>query len=103
MGVFSSVEKYRVPNDGDAYRFYLVSRTQSPVVHHSRATHVKRLRVVARRAGHNIRAFLAFMHDTIVAAKMRRIQRELMCHSRAEQDAGGFPRRPLILGDKWDF
>jgi hypothetical protein len=103
MCVFSSVEKYRVPNDGDAYRFYLVSRTQSPVVHHSRATRVKRLRVVARRAGHHIRAFLAFMHDAIVAAKMRRIQRELMCHSRAEQDAGGFPRRPLILGDKWDF
>ena len=60
-------------------------------------------KAVARRAGHNIRAFLAFMHDAIVAAKMRRIQRELMCHSRAEQDAGGFPRRPLILGDKWDF
>jgi hypothetical protein len=34
---------------------------------------------------------------------MLRIQRELMFHSRAEQDAGGFPRRPLILGDKWDF
>ena len=60
-----------------------------------------------------LRAALKVLHQAVIAAKMRRLQSELMFHSAAhedwslraegEPDAAKFPRRPLILGDKWDF
>jgi hypothetical protein len=51
------------------------------------------------------------IHESIVAAKSRRLRSELMFHSgageswspRMEADATQFARRPLILGEKWDF
>jgi hypothetical protein len=58
------------------------------------------------------------VHRAIVAAKLRRIERELMLHSLhgsvrerwgtlgghgGETDATKFPQRPMIIGDKWDF
>jgi hypothetical protein len=65
----------------------------------AREIHLKRLRVLARRAGSRVRAALGVIHKAIVTAKMRRVQRELMFHTK---DIGDFPQRPLILGDKWD-
>ena len=45
---------------------------------------------------------LLIVHRAIVAARLRRLPRDLMF-----ADPGGdhadFPRPPLILGDKWDF
>lgn len=110
MGVFSSgLDRSRALNDNDAYRAYLISRNQ-PIVHHSGAMQLKRLRVVGRRARNHVRSFLSFMHNAMVAAKMRRIQRELMFHAGPkwheegpDKDVRDFPQRPLILGDKWDF
>jgi len=54
---------------------------------------------------------LRAMHRAIVAAKLRRLRTELMLRRRspaqpslrAELDASQFPRRPMTLGDKWDF
>jgi hypothetical protein len=62
-------------------------------------------------------AALKTIHEAIVAAKMRRLQRELMFHGDFgdeafdispdkpldEQDVRRIPQRPMILGDKWDF
>jgi hypothetical protein len=68
-------------------------------------------RSLIRRAARRISAALKAMHRAIVAAKLRRLQNELMLHRttpkdngmRAEFDAAKFPQRPLMLGDKWDF
>ena len=52
---------------------------------------------------------LKTIHEAIVAAKTRRLQRELMFHADlgdepfCGQDIGKVPQRPMILGDKWDF
>jgi hypothetical protein len=62
---------------------------------------------------------LEFIHKAIIAAKMRRVQRELMFHTGfhdewsgvppnrregrgSEKDARDFPQTPLLLSDKWD-
>jgi hypothetical protein len=59
------------------------------------------------RATRAIAAALKTMHRAIVAAKLRRLQNELMLHrsarATAEFDVAQFPQRPLMLGDKWDF
>jgi hypothetical protein len=47
----------------------------------------------------------------IVAAKLRRLRGELICHAAMSADgsatpvadAARWPQPPLILGDKWDF
>jgi hypothetical protein len=120
MGAFfSSVDKTRVLNNEDAYRSYLISRNQPPIMVHSGEMHLKRLRVLARRVGSRVSAALIMVHKAIIAAKARRVQRELMFHAGAlgewsrsakqcreergrERDIGDFPQRPLILTDKWD-
>ena len=57
------------------------------------------------------------IHEAIVAAKMRRLQRELMFRGdlgsespdqsfdwpRGEREIRRIAQRPMILGDKWDF
>jgi hypothetical protein len=54
-------------------------------------------------------AMLKTIHEAIVAAKTRRLQRELMFHPASGeepvcgQDIGKIPQQPMILGDKWDF
>ena len=54
-------------------------------------------------------AALRTIHEAIVAAKTRRLQRELMLHGDfgdgpfGEADIGKIPQRPMILCDKWDF
>lgn len=63
-----------------------------------------------------VRSALRTLHRAIAAAKICRIRNELMLHGNAchwaqkpshdgqtEKDAANFPRRPLVLGDKWDF
>ena len=65
-------------------------------------------RALARFAGG-----LKTIHEAIVAARTRRLQRELMFHGDfgegafdtqfGEQDVKKIPQRPMILGDKWDF
>ena len=61
---------------------------------------------VARVLGRLGTAFKT-IHDAIVAAKLRRLQSELMFHecwpAQTDTDATKSPRRPIILGDKWDF
>jgi hypothetical protein len=97
--LFSGVDDTPAPLDEEAYRAWLISRQQSPIVHHSYAMHLKRLRALSRGIGSHVRAALTTMHEAIVAAKMRRIRRELMFHRHELRD---FPQQPLILGDKWD-
>jgi hypothetical protein len=61
-------------------------------------------RFSAARTTRKIAAGLKAMHRAIVAAKLRRLRRELMLHRRtSEVDASQIPQRPLMLGDKWDF
>jgi hypothetical protein len=118
MGVlFSGVDKMRASGDEDAYRAWLISREQPPIVYHSGQMHLKRLRVLARKIGSRVHATLTTIHQAIVAAKMRRVRRELILHagshdewSRSKWREGhgsdheltDFPQRPLILDDKWD-
>jgi hypothetical protein len=115
--LFSGVDDTPAPLDEEAYRAWLISRQQSPIVYHSGAMHLKRLRVLARKIGSHVRTALTTIHEAIVAAKMRRIRRELIFHAGSHDEwsrskwheAPGsghelrdFPQRPLILGDKWD-
>jgi uncharacterized protein (DUF1684 family) len=74
--LFSGVDDTPTPLDEDAYRAWLISRQQSPIVYHSGAMHLKRLRVLARKISSHVRTALATMHQAIVAAKMRRVRRE---------------------------
>ena len=54
-------------------------------------------------------AGLKTIHEAIVTARTRRLQRELMFHadlgdeSFGGQDIRKIPQRPMVLGDKWDF
>lgn len=64
----------------DAYRSWLISRNQSPIVYHSGDMHWKRLRVQLRRAAANIKGFFASIRVALVADKMRRARRELAQH-----------------------
>ncbi len=98
--LFSGVDETPAPLDEEAYRAWLISRAQPPIMYHSGAMHLKRLRVLARNGWHRTRAALTLAHEAIIAAKTRRVQRELMFHGHELRD---FPQRPLILGGKWDF
>lgn len=66
-------------------------------------------RFAIARARRRIGVVLKLMHRAIVKAKLRRLRNELMLqrgldsYYAPEQDASKYPRRPLILGDKWDF
>jgi len=64
----------------DAYRSWLISRSQPPIVYHSGDMHWKRLRVLARRTGNHIRGFFAALRVALAADKMRRAQRLLALH-----------------------
>jgi hypothetical protein len=60
-------------------------------------------------AGRRLVAAFRLIHRAIVKAKLRRLRQELMLqrgldvYYAPEQDASKYPRRPLLLGDKWDF
>ena len=66
--------------------------------HHDRqreTTGASHLYALVRRIIVKISSAFGIVHQAIVVAKTRRIQRELMFHD--------IPQRPLILDDKWDF
>ena len=65
-----------------------------PTLHEHSST-VKRLHRTARRAIQRVKAGFKVVHRAIIAAKTRKIERELMFHK--------VPQRPLILDDRWDF
>ena len=77
---------------------------------HSRRDELTEDRVPTARAISRLRGILGVLHQAIVTAKLRRLRSELMFQSSAREngpaqadDAMKTPRRPLILGDKWDF
>jgi hypothetical protein len=100
-------------------QFYDLTGTKRPTRPPSQGTFATSLRRHIRRAIGRIGVALRIMHQAVVAAKMRRVERELMFHngsydrwfseadapqSRASgKDLVKFPQRLLILGDKWDF
>jgi hypothetical protein len=75
-------------------------------------------RVTLARASALFVAMLKTIHEAIVAAKTRRLRRELMFHgdlgsksldeivgerSLTAEDVAKLPQQPMVLGDKWDF
>ena len=75
-------------------------------------------RLTLARASGWLVAALKTIHEAIVAAKTRRLQRELMFHGDlgsesldeivgdrplSAEEIAKLPRQPMILGDKWDF
>ena len=89
-------DKFRNLASDDAYRAWLISRAQAPIVHHSGAMHWKRLLVLARLTSDHIKGMLAAVHVAIVADKMRRVRRELSLRGirydappKASTDRGG--------------
>jgi hypothetical protein len=103
----------------DEDQFYDLTGTKRPAHRSSQGTFATSLRRHSRRAIRRTGTVLKIMHRAIVAAKMRRVERELMFHDgsydrwfgepgaqpnhASGKDAANFPQRPLILGDKWDF
>jgi hypothetical protein len=80
--------------------------------HGSAGTRHRSLARALRRVG----GALKMIHRAIAAAKIHRLRNELILHAGAydwahtaardghtETDVTKYPRRPLILGDKWDF
>jgi hypothetical protein len=100
-------------------QFYDLTGTRRPAHPSSPQTFATSLRRHARRAIRRIGAALKIVHQAVVAAKMRRVERELMFHDgsydrwfsepdtqqshASGKDLANFPQRPLLLSDKWDF
>jgi hypothetical protein len=61
----------------DAYRAWLISRDQAPMVSYAGDRPWKRLRGAARRLGNHVLRFFAAIRVALVADKMRRAQQEL--------------------------
>lgn len=60
-----------------AYRSYLISRNQPPIIYHSGDMQWKRLCVAFRLTRNHVKGFFAAIHMALVADKMRRVRREL--------------------------
>jgi hypothetical protein len=65
----------------DAYRSWLISRNQAPIVHHSGDMHWKRLRAATRHAVNHVKGLIAALRVALLADKMRRAHRELARHA----------------------
>jgi hypothetical protein len=61
----------------DAYRWYLITRTNPPSDYRFGRTHGKRVRVHARTALRRANGYLQTMIEAIANSKLRRMQREL--------------------------
>jgi hypothetical protein len=61
----------------DAYRSYLITRTDTPGDYRFGRSHGKRVRVQARSALRRVNGYLKNMIEAIANSKMRRTQREL--------------------------
>ena len=75
-------------------------------LHDGLAAPAGKSRFAMARARARLAATLKAIHEAIVAARTRRLQRELMFHTDPGdqvQDATRCPQHPMILGDKWDF
>jgi hypothetical protein len=77
MAALFSGEENRNFYAEDDYRAYLISRNPPPIVHHSGAMRLKRLRVYARRMVHGVDIVLHWLIAALEKSKTRRIQREL--------------------------
>jgi hypothetical protein len=75
-------------------------------------------RFTLARASSWLAAALKTIHEAIVAAKTRRLRRELMFHGDlgsesldeivgerplSAEEVAKLPQQPMVLGDKWDF
>ncbi|SRR5258708_6573825 len=63
-------DRFRDLAGDDAYRSWLISRNQPPIVHHSTEVQWKRLSLLARR----IVGFLAAQRVAVVASRARRLR-----------------------------
>ncbi|MBX9646111.1 MAG: hypothetical protein K2X57_03525 [Xanthobacteraceae bacterium] len=75
--LITSDSDYRDLTYDDAYRSYLISRTESPNDYRFARTAGKRRRIHARRALRRINGFLSNMIEAIANSKLRRMEREL--------------------------
>lgn len=66
-----------------AYRSWLISRNQAPVVHHSGDTQWKRLRVLVRQAVKQTRQLFAAARVTMLAERVRSARRDPAQHGGA--------------------
>jgi len=80
----SGADRFRDLAVDDAYRSWLISRNQPPIVYHSGEMQWKRLRVLARR----VVGFIASQHLAIVACRTR--------HPRVQSVFGGHDRKPKM-------
>jgi hypothetical protein len=64
-------------NADDAYRAWLISRNEPPIIYHSGDMQWKRLCVAARLMRNHIKGIFAAVRVALVADKMRRARREL--------------------------
>jgi hypothetical protein len=77
--------------------------------HNDRRSLAASRRSAIGRAWRRLGAMLRLIHLSIVQARLQRLRHELMlqrsldAYYAPEQDASKYPRRPLILSDKWDF
>ena len=67
----AGADRFRDLANDDAYRSWLISRNQPPIVHHSGQMYWKRLCVIAR----HIAAFIASQRVALVAARIRHPRR----------------------------
>jgi len=75
--LITSDDDYRNLTHDEAYRLYLITRTDSPHDYRFGRTSGKRFRVQTRRALGRINGFLKNMIEAIANSKVRRMQREL--------------------------
>jgi hypothetical protein len=73
----SGDEKFPGLTHDDDYRSWLIARSAPFGGHRFGRTHGKRILAHAGRAARRVVAFLRIMHEAIVAAKLRRLTREL--------------------------
>ena len=74
--LITSNDQYRDLNYDDAYRSYLITRTDSPYDYRFGRTQGKRVRVQARTAFGRVNGFLQNMIALIVVSKLLRKKRE---------------------------
>jgi hypothetical protein len=77
MAALFSGEDHRNFRAEDDYRAYLISRDPPPIIHHSGAVRLKRLRVHLRRMVQGVDTVLHRLIAALERSKTRRIRNEL--------------------------
>jgi hypothetical protein len=75
--LITSDDKNRDLTYDEAYRWYLITRSDAPSNYRFGRMHGKRLRVRARTALRRVSGYLKNMIEAIANAKLRRMEREL--------------------------